>query len=288
MTDMTPGITTDPSIHFGKPVIKGTRVLVEVLVSHVAAGIHIQDVAREYGVTEQDVYNALDYAARQLAKSYPLASTPPSIQVAGKYYPNKFGLNMIRAFEKMADKTSFERVLTASGLGDYVTPQSHSSIDNLEKGFDFAYISAFCAALEEVYGMSTGMEMARKIGRDGFLIGLQNFGLLGLLGKIFYSFLPYRTKLRRSLNAAAKVLNQLSDQKCAVTEAEHEFLFSIHECPYCVGRTSSSSICYMFGGFLSEFVLWVTGRENTIIEERKCKAKGDRVCEFTIRERLPQ
>jgi predicted hydrocarbon binding protein len=232
------------------------------------------------------VRNALDYAAQYLAKSHSPVPMPLALQSVQKYYPNKFGLIMVSALEKMADRPSFERVLSASGMGDYVSPQFRSKINNLEKGFDFAYISSFCAALEEVYGMSTGMDMARKIGEEGFLVGLQDFGLLKGLSKIYYSFLPYRTKLLQSLNATAKVLNQLSDQKCAVTETEHEFLFSIHECPYCVGRTSSSSICHMFGGLLSELVLWVTREENVIIEERKCKAKGDRVCEFSIMRKL--
>jgi uncharacterized protein (DUF433 family) len=287
MTDLAPGITTDPSVHFGKPVIKGTRVLVEVLVSHVASGISVKDVAKEYDVTEQDVYNALNYAAQCVAKSH--TSTPVILSFpvdVKKYYPNKFGLIMIRALEKMADKPTFEQILNYSGLGDYINIQSRRKIDNLEKGFDFARISAFCAALDEVYSMPAGIEMTGKVGGEGFLMGLQDFGLLSSISKMYYSFLPYRTKLRQSLNATAKILNQLSDQKCAVTETEHELLFSIDECPYCAGRTSNSSICYMFGGFLSELVLWVTGEENAIIEERKCKAQGDQVCEFSIKRNL--
>jgi uncharacterized protein (DUF433 family) len=287
MTDLVPGITTNPSIHFGKPVIKGTRVLVEILVSHVASGISIKDVAKEYSVTEQDVHNALNYAAQHVAKSHTSAPAIAFSPVgAKKYYPNKFGLIMIRSLEKIADRTSFEWILNASGLDDYINIQACSRIDNLEKGFDFAYISAFCAALDNIYGMSAGMDISRKIGGDSFLMGLQDFGVLSSISKVYYSFLPYQTKLRQGLNATAKVLNQLSDQKCAVTGNEHEFLFSIYECPYCVGRTSNSSICYMFGGFLSELVLWVTGEENAIIEERKCKAQGDHVCEFSIKRNL--
>ena len=283
MADLASGIVTDPSIHFGKPVIRGTRVLVEVLVSHVASGISVQDVAKEYGITEQDVYNALQYAAQYLANgpaSQPAkTSSPKALQ---KYYPNKFGLLMINSFEEMVDKSSFQRILNSSGLGAYINPLARRKVDNFEKGFDFAYVSAFCAALDEVYGTPRGIDMARQIGGDGFLYGLQNFGLLRDFSKIYYSFLPYQTKLRKSLGGMANVLNRLSDQKCVVTENEHEFLFSIHECPYCVERTSNSPICYMFGGLLSEFVLWVTDEKNTTIEERKCKAMGDPTCEFSI------
>ncbi len=68
MTDLTLGITVDPSVRFGKPVIKGTRVPAEMVVARVASGMGVQEVAEEYGITERDVYNALNYAARRLAE----------------------------------------------------------------------------------------------------------------------------------------------------------------------------------------------------------------------------
>lgn len=65
---LTTGIIIDPSIHTGRPVIRGTRVPVDVVVGRVAAGMAIQAVADEYGITEQDVYNALRYAAQRLTE----------------------------------------------------------------------------------------------------------------------------------------------------------------------------------------------------------------------------
>ena len=68
MIDLTLGITVDPSVRFGKPVIKGTRVPADMVVARVAAGLDIKEVAEEYGITEKDVYNALNYAALRLAE----------------------------------------------------------------------------------------------------------------------------------------------------------------------------------------------------------------------------
>ncbi len=68
MTDLTLGITVDPSVRFGKPVIKGTRVPADTVVARVASGMNIQEIAEEYGITEKDIYNALNYAARRLAE----------------------------------------------------------------------------------------------------------------------------------------------------------------------------------------------------------------------------
>ena len=68
MVELAPGITADPSVRFGKPVIRGTRVPADVIVARVASGMEIKKVAEEYDVMEADVYNALNYAARRLAE----------------------------------------------------------------------------------------------------------------------------------------------------------------------------------------------------------------------------
>ena len=68
MIELAPGIIVDPSVRFGKPVIRGTRVPADVLVARMATGMDIKKVAEEYGITEADVYNALHYAALRLAE----------------------------------------------------------------------------------------------------------------------------------------------------------------------------------------------------------------------------
>ncbi len=68
MLELTTGITLDPSVRFGKPVIRGTRVPVDVIVGRLAAGMSAQAVADEYGITDKDVYNALRYAAQRLTE----------------------------------------------------------------------------------------------------------------------------------------------------------------------------------------------------------------------------
>jgi uncharacterized protein (DUF433 family) len=76
MQELFPGIVVDPSIRFGKPVIKGTRVPIDILVGKVAGGMSIEEVAEEYGVTSQDVRAALGYAAQRLAEETIYATHP--------------------------------------------------------------------------------------------------------------------------------------------------------------------------------------------------------------------
>jgi uncharacterized protein (DUF433 family) len=68
MIEIAPGITIHPAIRFGRPVIRGTRVPVEIIVGRIAAGISFSEVAEEYEVTVEDISNALRYAAQRLAE----------------------------------------------------------------------------------------------------------------------------------------------------------------------------------------------------------------------------
>lgn len=61
--EIAPRIVVDSQIRFGKPVIKGTRVPVHILVAKLAGGMSPGEVADEYGITVADVQAALAYAA---------------------------------------------------------------------------------------------------------------------------------------------------------------------------------------------------------------------------------
>ena len=68
MIELSFGIIVDPVVRFGKPIIQGTRVPADTVVARAASGMSIREVAAEYGITEKDVYNALNYAAMRLAE----------------------------------------------------------------------------------------------------------------------------------------------------------------------------------------------------------------------------
>ncbi|MFQ5792002.1 MAG: DUF433 domain-containing protein [Acidobacteriota bacterium] len=68
MREIANRIAVDPEVRFGKPVIKGTRVPVELVVGKIAGGMTFDEVAEEYGLTREDVQAALSYAARLVAE----------------------------------------------------------------------------------------------------------------------------------------------------------------------------------------------------------------------------
>jgi uncharacterized protein (DUF433 family) len=57
-------ISWHPSVCHGKPVIKGTRVLVSVILDNLADHVPPEQIAHDYpGVTREDIDAALAYAA---------------------------------------------------------------------------------------------------------------------------------------------------------------------------------------------------------------------------------
>jgi uncharacterized protein (DUF433 family) len=54
-------IVLDPAICHGKPVIRGTRVPVTVVVGSLAGGMTFEGVQREYDLTEDDIRAALRF-----------------------------------------------------------------------------------------------------------------------------------------------------------------------------------------------------------------------------------
>ncbi len=57
----------------GKPVIKGTRVPVEVIVGGLAGGMTLKEVCKEYRIKADDVRAALAYAAETLSEEHLIA-----------------------------------------------------------------------------------------------------------------------------------------------------------------------------------------------------------------------
>jgi uncharacterized protein (DUF433 family) len=59
-------IVSDPRILGGKPVIEGTRISVELIVEHLAAGETVEQLLEAYPhITREGIRAALAYAAEQ-------------------------------------------------------------------------------------------------------------------------------------------------------------------------------------------------------------------------------
>ncbi|MEO7019495.1 MAG: DUF433 domain-containing protein [Ktedonobacteraceae bacterium] len=66
--ELHPGVVSDPQILDGKPVMKGTRVPVVLVLGKLAGGMTIDEVIYEYYLTMEGVQAALGYAAQRVSE----------------------------------------------------------------------------------------------------------------------------------------------------------------------------------------------------------------------------
>lgn len=65
--EIAPKISIDKNVRFGKPVITGTRVSVDLILGKLASGMTYDEICVEYGITLEDILAVLHYASQTLA-----------------------------------------------------------------------------------------------------------------------------------------------------------------------------------------------------------------------------
>ncbi len=68
-------ISVDPAVCHGKACIRGTRVMVSVVLDNLAEGESADDLMRDYHIEGEDVQAAMQYAA-ELARETVIPFTP--------------------------------------------------------------------------------------------------------------------------------------------------------------------------------------------------------------------
>ncbi len=57
-------ISVDPKVCHGKPVIKGTRVLVSNILSYLATGSTFDEIVKDYPqITKEDIFDAISFGS---------------------------------------------------------------------------------------------------------------------------------------------------------------------------------------------------------------------------------
>ena len=57
-------ITSNPKVMHGKPVIKGTRMPVDVILGSLVGGMSYEEIEKEYEIKRTDILAAIEYAAK--------------------------------------------------------------------------------------------------------------------------------------------------------------------------------------------------------------------------------
>ena len=205
-----------------------------------------------------------------------------AVQKSGLYYPNKMGRIYLMAMEEVMGSNGIKAVLNLAKIPELI---DNYPPNNLAREFDFADFGALGNAIEEMYGPRGGRGLAQRAGRAAFADSLRNFGALAGVGDLAFKVLPLHTKMRIGIPAMAKIFSQISDQYSTVQEREEDFVYTIHRCPICWGRTSDRPVCFIAVGLLQEGLKWLSGGNEFRINESRCIAMGDPVCDFVIQKR---
>ncbi|GAB4415712.1 MAG: 4-vinyl reductase [Anaerolineae bacterium] len=202
---------------------------------------------------------------------------PP--EKSGFYYPNKFARITFDALEAVMGKNGFHAILHLAGLSEYI---NNYPPDNLEKEFDFAYFTALCVALEEMYGPRGGRGLALRAGRATFADALRGFGALAGVGDLAFKVLPLAAKLKIGLPAMANIFTQFSDQISNVHDDGDKYIYTLERCPMCWNRKADRPVCYVGQGLLQEGLRWVSGGHEFKVDMATCIAKGDDMGRYYI------
>jgi len=202
---------------------------------------------------------------------------PP--EKSGFYYPNKFARITIEALEEVMGKNGLNAILHLAGLSELI---NNYPPDNLEKEFDFAYFTALCVALEEMYGPRGGRGLALRAGRATFADALRGFGALAGVGDLAFKVLPLAAKLKIGLPAMANIFTQFSDQISNVHEEGDKYIYTLERCPMCWNRKSDRPVCYVGQGLLQEGLRWVSGGHEFKVDLQSCIACGDDMGRYVI------
>lgn len=202
------------------------------------------------------------------------------IPKSGYYYANKIVFISLNALEEVMGKNGVNAILNLAHLSDLI---DNYPPGNLDRQFDFADFSAVNLALEEMYGPRGGRGLALRAGRVAFADSLRNFGALAGVSDLAFKVLPLQTKMRIGIPVMAKIFSQISDQYSTVQERENDYVYTIHRCPVCWGRHDSDKpVCFIAIGLLQGGLKWLSGGHEFRINESRCCAMGDDVCEFII------
>ncbi len=202
---------------------------------------------------------------------------------SGYLHPNKAVLGQLLALEDLMGKNGVSAVLNLSGLKAWI---DHYPPDNLDRQIDFSEVAALQLALEEIYGVRAGRNMARRSAWPGQSGLLADIGALDPLRALAQQPRAPAERLAIALASYAKAISQVSDQNLQVQPVAANLELATRPCPHCWGRQASDPICFAMIGALEELCNLVAGERTWTVTETACFAAGAEECRFLVQPAL--
>jgi predicted hydrocarbon binding protein len=199
---------------------------------------------------------------------------------SGLYYPNILPHIYLTTVQEIIGVEAVEAVLKLADLPELVGNYPPS---NMSREFDFVDFAAIGAALEKMYGVRGERGLGLYAGKVCFHQGVNQLASIAGLSELAFKAVSFNTKIKIGLKAMAETFTGFSDQLTSLTEDEEYFIYTIHRCPVCWGRSSQKPICYVALAIIETGLQWLSDGHYFEVEEVTCCAMGDEACVFHIR-----
>jgi hypothetical protein len=199
-------------------------------------------------------------------------------------YVNAMLLQMMWGIEEVMGEHGLHAVLRESKLDRYV---NNPPPNNLEFGVLAREYAELNEAIERFTGRA-GKGMLKRIGRSSFRWGVkEQSAVMGLAG-IALKALPNRLRKRAVLLGMRKgIMDTVEYASIEVKDEGGVLVFTDYACVSCHMRQSEEPVCHLYNGSLQEAMAYATGKDSQDFEviETHCRATGDGVCRFEIRDK---
>jgi predicted hydrocarbon binding protein len=128
------------------------------------------------------------------------------------------------------------------------------------------------------------VNLVGAVGAQGILrqIGRKNADILVKFGVFDHiKDLPAEEKFRKAL----ELLSLGIGRGRLATDSKGNTAFDVFNCTVCEGERSTKPYCSNYSGAIGFFADWSFGKGKYVIIETKCKAQGDDICFFELRDR---
>ncbi|MDM8527575.1 4-vinyl reductase [Anaerolineales bacterium HSG24] len=197
-----------------------------------------------------------------------------SIKKSNLFYQNKIARIYLMSIERTIGKQAMQKVYDLAE----VPADDRPPPNNYARQFDFAYMGAVNAALGKMYGYRGEHALTTKAGYDSFTDGITEYGAVMGVSDLALKPLSLNMKMKVGLRSLTELFSKFSDGPISLQEEADYFIYTVHHCPVCWGRTSDNAICYATIAIVEAGLKWVSKGAKFRIEEVACHAVGDKNC----------
>lgn len=197
---------------------------------------------------------------------------------SGLYFPNNVARIFMLSLEDVLGVNGLNATLRQAGQEEYIGNYPPNDTD---KEFDYSYFSSVAAALDEMYGSKGARLLAIRAGLVTFNQMLKDFGEPMDIHSSDFQAKSLTDKIAAGLMIITNIFSNTKEKPVILTDKGH-FVYTVHYCPACWGRTTSEPSCYLISGILRASLHWVTSGMEFEVSQTKAHSCGDPTCDFAI------